>query len=129
MRILIAEDDPVLSDGLTRSLRLADFAVDCVHDGEQADSALALTFFGEFEYSIDLLLRHPALGVLWRNGKRRFGMRRFPYSLIYSFAGDEIRILAVAQHTPAGLLAQPEIGLSGAMPINSRSSAPLSPHL
>lgn len=40
MRILIAEDDPVLADGLTRSLRQADYAVDCAHDGEQADHML-----------------------------------------------------------------------------------------
>jgi two-component system OmpR family response regulator len=40
MRILIAEDDPVLADGLTRSLRQADFAVDCVHDGDEADHVL-----------------------------------------------------------------------------------------
>ncbi len=41
MRILIVEDDPTLADGLTRSLRHADYAVDCVHDGEQADHVLA----------------------------------------------------------------------------------------
>ena len=41
MRILIAEDDPVLADGLTRSLRQSDFGVDCAHDGEQADHMLA----------------------------------------------------------------------------------------
>lgn len=40
MRILIVEDDPVLADGLTRSLRQAEFAVDCVHDGEAADHIL-----------------------------------------------------------------------------------------
>ena len=40
MRILIVEDDPVLADGLTRSLRQADFAVDCVHDGDAADHTL-----------------------------------------------------------------------------------------
>ena len=40
MRILIAEDDPILADGLTRSLRQADFAVDCVHDGEEADHVI-----------------------------------------------------------------------------------------
>ena len=33
MRILIVEDDPVLADGLTRSLRHADYAVDCVNSG------------------------------------------------------------------------------------------------
>jgi two-component system, OmpR family, response regulator len=41
MRILIAEDDPVLADGLTRSLRSGDYAVDCVNDGAAADHALS----------------------------------------------------------------------------------------
>ncbi len=40
MRILIVEDDPVLADGLTRSLRQSEFAVDCVNDGAQADHVL-----------------------------------------------------------------------------------------
>ena len=40
MRILIVEDDPVLADGLTRSLRHSDFAVDSAQDGEQADHVL-----------------------------------------------------------------------------------------
>ena len=40
MRILIAEDDPVLADGLTRSLHQADYAVDCVRTGDQADHVL-----------------------------------------------------------------------------------------
>lgn len=41
MRILIVEDDPLLADGLTRSLRQGDYAVDCVSDGLKADHALA----------------------------------------------------------------------------------------
>lgn len=41
MKILIVEDDPVLADGLTRSLRQAGFAVDCIHDGDQADHVLS----------------------------------------------------------------------------------------
>lgn len=45
MRILIAEDDPVLADGLTRSLRQGDYAVDCVSDGLAADNALTLQFY------------------------------------------------------------------------------------
>jgi two-component system OmpR family response regulator len=40
MRVLIAEDDPVLADGLTRSLRGSDYAVDCVADGAEADLVL-----------------------------------------------------------------------------------------
>jgi two-component system OmpR family response regulator len=41
VRVLIAEDDPVLADGLTRSLRGSDYAVDCVSDGGEADHVLS----------------------------------------------------------------------------------------
>src|SRR6266852_2799710 len=42
MKILIVEDDPVLLDGLTRSLRRSAYAVDCVRNGSEADHALAI---------------------------------------------------------------------------------------
>ena len=45
MRILLAEDDQVLADGLTRSLRLAGYATDCVNTGTEADTALAAQDF------------------------------------------------------------------------------------
>ena len=45
MRLLIAEDDPTLADGLTHSLRQAGYAVDHVEDGAAADAALAGTHF------------------------------------------------------------------------------------
>ncbi len=41
MRILIAEDDQVLADGLLRSLRASGCAVDQVGSGSEADAALA----------------------------------------------------------------------------------------
>ncbi len=40
MRILVAEDDPLLADGLIRALRAAGYATDSVSDGNAADSAL-----------------------------------------------------------------------------------------
>lgn len=45
MRILIAEDDSILADGLSRSLRYEGYAVDVVHDGSSADSALQIQSF------------------------------------------------------------------------------------
>jgi two-component system, OmpR family, response regulator len=45
MRILIAEDDSVLTDGLSRSLRSSGHAVDCVASGNDADAALAAQVF------------------------------------------------------------------------------------
>lgn len=40
MRILIAEDDPIIADGLIRALRKAGYAVDHVANGTEADTAL-----------------------------------------------------------------------------------------
>jgi two-component system OmpR family response regulator len=45
MRILLAEDDSVLADGLTRSLRQSGYATDCVKNGQEADSALSAQEF------------------------------------------------------------------------------------
>ncbi|OJW46479.1 MAG: DNA-binding response regulator [Candidatus Accumulibacter sp. 66-26] len=41
MRILLAEDDSLLADGLTRALRQSGYVVDWAEDGKQADSWLA----------------------------------------------------------------------------------------
>jgi two-component system, OmpR family, response regulator len=40
MRILIVEDDPVLADGLIRSLGQSGYAVDCAQNGERAHAML-----------------------------------------------------------------------------------------
>ena len=45
MRILLAEDDSVLADGLTRSLRQSGYATDCVKNGAEADSVLSTQDF------------------------------------------------------------------------------------
>ena len=45
MRILIAEDDAVLADGLSRSLKAGGYAVDVVASGDAADTALATQAF------------------------------------------------------------------------------------
>lgn len=56
-------------------------------------------FFAEFERTVALIVEHPGLGALWRNGKRRFILRRFPLSVIYSVRSGEVRVLAVAHHS------------------------------
>lgn len=40
MRILLVEDDQLLGDGIRAGLKIADYAVDWVHDGEAACNAL-----------------------------------------------------------------------------------------
>jgi toxin ParE1/3/4 len=67
---------------------------------EQAGISLSQSFFGEFEHSINKLLQHPSLGALWRGrGRRKYVMKHFPYSLVYTVSESEIRVLAVAHHS------------------------------
>jgi len=66
---------------------------------ERADDRLSRSLLFEFRRSANLLLRHPRLGALWRNGRRRLVMDRFPYSIIYTISGEQIRILAIAHHS------------------------------
>ncbi len=73
MRILIAEDDAIMADGLTRSLRQAGYVVDRVGNGLEADSAVTR---GEFDLLI-LDLGLPKMGgleVLRRLRARQSGL-------------------------------------------------------
>jgi two-component system OmpR family response regulator len=45
MRILIAEDDAIIADGLSRTLRQGGYAVDWARDGVDAESALLTTTY------------------------------------------------------------------------------------
>ncbi|MEJ7136853.1 response regulator [Amphibiibacter pelophylacis] len=73
MRVLIAEDDQVLADGLLRSLRHAGYVVDQVGNGRDADAALSTQ---EFDVLIlDLgLPRLDGFEVLRRLRERRSSM-------------------------------------------------------
>lgn len=67
---------------------------------DRAGTSLSQAFLAEVEQSINRLLIHPALGSPWRRrGRRRYLMKHFPYSLVYTVNTDEIRILAVAHQS------------------------------
>ena len=55
---------------------------------EQAGVRLSQAFLDEFESAAKNLIQHPRLGGIWRNGRRRFLMSRFPYSLIYDVSDE-----------------------------------------
>src|SRR3546814_19362198 len=63
MRILIAEDDSILADGLSRSLRYDGYVVDVVNDGSSADSPLQWKSFDLLILDLDLPQMH-GLAVL-----------------------------------------------------------------
>ena len=70
MRILIAEDDRVLADGLSRSLRAGGYAVDVVESGENAESALLAQPYDLVILDLGLP-RVPGLEVLRRLRQRK----------------------------------------------------------
>ena len=65
MRILIAEDDSILADGLLHALRASGYAVDHVGDGAAADAALAAQSFDLLILDLGLP-KMPGLEVLKR---------------------------------------------------------------
>ena len=66
----------------------------------RAGNSLSQSFLAEFEQSINILLQHPGLGSPWRRrGRRRYLMKRFPYSLAYTVSAEEIHILAIAHQS------------------------------
>jgi toxin ParE1/3/4 len=65
----------------------------------KANAKLGITFVAEFERAANLVLANPLLGSEFRNNRRRYLLRRFPYSIIYQVTPEELRILAVAHHT------------------------------
>ena len=65
MRLLIAEDDSIIADGLTRSLRQGGYAVDRAANGQEADSALVTTTYDLLILDLGLP-KLPGLEVLKR---------------------------------------------------------------
>lgn len=69
-----------------------------VYYAREGGRELGLAFIAEFERSLNLLCLHPHIGAPWRNQRRRFSLRRFPYSLFYYLRDDELRVVAIAHH-------------------------------
>ena len=70
MRVLIAEDDPSLAEGLAQSLRTAGYAVNSVTSGDEANAALEANEFDLLILDIGLP-RTSGLEVLKRLRSRK----------------------------------------------------------
>ena len=64
----------------------------------KANVELGLAFVAEFERTVNLILTNPFIGEVFNGARRRFSLRRFPYSAIYQVTPEELRIVAVAHH-------------------------------
>ena len=88
MRILVAEDDAILADGLSCSLRQAGYAVECVKTGPEADSAVASS---EFDLLI-LDLGLPKMGGLEVLRRLRARQSRVPVLILTAMDGVSDRV-------------------------------------
>ena len=88
MRLLIAEDDPILADGLMHSLRASGHAVDCVADGVAADAALASGAFDLVILDLGMPRMH-GLEVLRRMRARK---SRIPVLILTAHDATEDRV-------------------------------------
>jgi two-component system OmpR family response regulator len=84
MRILVAEDDEILAEGLRHCLHQAGYAVDCVRTGLEADAAVAS---GAFDLLI-LDLGLPRMGGL--EVLRRLRARQLPLPVLILTALDGV---------------------------------------
>ena len=88
MRLLIAEDDAIMADGLTRSLRQSGYVVDRVGTGLEADSAVTR---GEFDLLI-LDLGLPKMGGLEVLRRLRARGSRLPVLILTALDGVNDRV-------------------------------------
>jgi plasmid stabilization system protein ParE len=63
---------------------------------QKATAELGLALVAEFERTANLVLSNPLHGAIFRGARRRYHLRRFPYSVIYQVKTDELQIIAVA---------------------------------
>jgi two-component system OmpR family response regulator len=88
MRILIAEDDPILADGLAVSLREDGHSVDCVATGAEADCAIA-----SFEFDLLILdIGLPRMNGLEVLKRLRGRSRELPVLILTAQDGVEARV-------------------------------------
>lgn len=61
-----------------------------------ANINLARAFVDEFERVVNLITSSPQIGSIFRGNRRRYFLRKFPYSVIYQVTFGELRVLALA---------------------------------
>lgn len=79
-------------------LALAELSEAAAFYTAKANVALGLAFVAEFERTANLVFSNPLIGAIFRGDRRRFFLRRFPYSVIYHVTRDELRVVALAHH-------------------------------
>jgi len=88
MRILVAEDDAILGDGLVKSLRQAGYAVDWARTGQEANAALAAQSYDLAILDVGL----PKMSGLEVLGRMRARKLRLPVMILTALNGVDDRV-------------------------------------
>ena len=78
---------------------LADLDEGAAFYEERGGIELRTTFIAEFDRVAQLILSRPDTGKVTLANRRRYLMRRFPYSIIYQITADTVRIVAAAHQS------------------------------
>ena len=57
---------------------------------------LGRDFVNEFERVAAFILSNPKSGATFRGTRRRYPLRRFPFSVIYQVTTEDVRVIAIA---------------------------------
>ena len=69
-----------------------------------------MVFLDDFEHAIEVMVSHPEIAPILQGRVRRKVLRKFPYCIIYSIVGDEIRyLISLPSTSPTVLLAAPPL--------------------
>src|SRR5689334_8550164 len=71
---------------------------EAIYYAREGGAELGEAFITEFDRVLTLLCQYPKLGAEWRNRRRRFSLRKFPFSVIYYVRNNELRVVALAHH-------------------------------
>jgi two-component system, OmpR family, response regulator len=92
MRLLLVEDDPLLADGLSRSLGQSGFVVDHAADGASADHMLLNQAYDLIILDLGLPGALDGMSVLRRLRRRASGSSMAPVMILTARAGLEDRV-------------------------------------
>jgi plasmid stabilization system protein ParE len=62
---------------------------------EEYKEGFGIKFIQELELAYEYLSRHPRIGRLYANNRRRFLIPNFPFGIFYAVEGDRIVISAI----------------------------------
>ena len=66
---------------------------------KRGGTELRQSFIAVFDRVAQKILANPAMGKLTLTNRRRFLMRRFPYSIIYLETAEAVRVIAAAHQS------------------------------